>query len=136
MNEVRSTQITGQALVNSASSKGPKEVAPRETGKNLPPETVKAEKIEPLEKIEQANKPSISISIEELESAVANVSDYVQTVQRDIQFTVDEDLHRTVVKVIDSESGEVIRQIPDDIFLELARRLNDDGEFRLLNALG
>ncbi len=136
MNEVRSTQITGQALVNSASSKGPKEVAPRETGQNLPPETVKAEKIEPLEKIEQANKPSISISIEELESAVANVSDYVQTVQRDIQFTVDEDLHRTVVKVIDSESGEVIRQIPDDIFLELARRLNDDGEFRLLNALG
>ncbi len=140
MNEVRSTQITSQALVNSASSKGPKEAAPRETGKNLPPETVKAEKIVPLEKVEkvekveQANAPTISVK--ELENAVAKVSDYVQTVQRDIQFTVDEDLHRTIVKVIDSESGEVIRQIPDDIFLELARRLNDDGEFRLLNALG
>lgn len=139
MNEVRSTQITGHAPVNSASSKGPKEVAPRETGQNLPPETVKAEKVEPLEKVEQveqANKPPTSISVKELENAVANVSDYVQTVQRDIQFTVDEDLHRTIVKVIDSETGEVIRQIPDDIFLELARRLNDDGEFRLLNALG
>jgi len=60
----------------------------------------------------------------------------VQTVQRDLQFKVDEELDRTVIRVVDSDTGELIRQIPDDIFLELARRLKDDGEVNLLNALG
>jgi len=72
----------------------------------------------------------------ELESAVSSINDYVQSVQRDLHFSVDEDAKTTIVRVVDSDSGEVIRQIPDDIFLELARRLNEDGEFNLLNEIG
>jgi flagellar protein FlaG len=53
-----------------------------------------------------------------------------------LQFSVDEETERTVIKVIDSESGELIRQIPDEVFLELARKLNDDGGFQLIDALG
>ncbi len=131
MNEVRSTQIANLALANSASSKGAKETPSSASGKELPQDTVKEAKVEQAEK--QRSEP---VSAKELQSAVANVEGYVQTLQRDLQFTVDEDLDQTVVKVLDSDSGEVIRQIPDDIFLELARRLKDDGEFRLLNALG
>ncbi|MFL0799163.1 MAG: flagellar protein FlaG [Agarilytica sp.] len=128
MNEVRSSQIASLGLANSASSKGAKETPSTASGKPLPQEAVKEEKIE------QSQKDSPSAK--DLQSAVANVEGYVQSMQRDLQFTVDEDLDQTVVKVLDSDSGEIIRQIPEAIFLELARRLKDDGEFRLLNALG
>lgn len=128
MNEVRSTQIANLVLANSASSKGAKETPSSASGKELPQNTVKEEKVEQVQ--------AESVSTKDLQSAVANVEGYVQSLQRDLQFTVDEDLDQTVVKVLDSDSGEIIRQIPEDIFLELARRLKDDGEFRLLNALG
>ncbi len=128
MNEVRSSQIASLGLANSASSKGAKETPSSASGNTLPQDAVKEEKIEQV-----AKEPS---STKDLQSAVANVEGYVQSMQRDLQFTVDEDLDQTVVKVLDSDSGEIIRQIPEAIFLELARRLKDDGEFRLLNALG
>lgn len=131
MNEVRITQIASPALVNSASSKGANEIASNTSGKSLPTNVDKAEQADNVEQ-PKAERPSAK----ELQSAVANVKDYVQSLQRDLQFSVDEDLDQTVIKVLDGDSGEIIRQIPDDIFLELARRLKDDGEFRLLNALG
>jgi flagellar protein FlaG len=39
---------------------------------------------------------------------------------------VDEDLGRIVVKVMDHETKEVIRQIPADEVLQLAKRLKED----------
>lgn len=72
----------------------------------------------------------------ELNQAIEFMNDYVQSIQRDLQFTVDEDLNRTVIKVTDRRSGELIRQIPDEIFLELARKLIDDGELHLIRAFG
>jgi len=128
MNEVRSAQLANQALVNSASSTGAKEIPANSSGKTLPANTVKAAELEASQI--QSSSPA------KLQSAVANVNDYVQSIQRDLQFSVDDELAQTVIKVVDSDSGELIRQIPEDIFLELARRLNDDGEFQLLNALG
>ena len=44
------------------------------------------------------------------------------------------DVH--VIKVVDGHSGELIRQIPEEVFLDLARKLNDEGEFSLVNATG
>lgn len=58
-----------------------------------------------------------------LQGAVSQINDYVQNLQRNLQFTVDEATGKDVVTVIDSESKEVIRQIPSEEALELARRL-------------
>ncbi|PCK09094.1 MAG: methionine synthase [Alteromonadaceae bacterium] len=71
-----------------------------------------------------------------VENAIAKMNTYVQSLQRDLQFHVDADTAQTVVKVIDSDSGDLIRQIPEDVFLELAKKLNEGGEVHLLNALG
>jgi flagellar protein FlaG len=60
-----------------------------------------------------------------LEAAVSQVADYVQNVQRNLSFSVDKESGHTVVKVIDSKSDEVIRQIPSEELLALARRLTD-----------
>ena len=59
-----------------------------------------------------------------VERAVAKLNDYVQSFQRDLRFTVDEDLGRPIVRVIDRSTQEVIRQIPNDVTLRLARNLN------------
>jgi flagellar protein FlaG len=58
-----------------------------------------------------------------LQVAVSQINDYVQNLQRNLQFTVDEVTGKDVVTIIDSESKEVIRQLPSEEALELARRL-------------
>lgn len=72
----------------------------------------------------------------QLKEALGTMQDFVQNVKRELQFSVDKDLGRTVVKVVDSESGDLIRQIPEEIFLELARKVKEQGEVNLFNATG
>lgn len=62
-----------------------------------------------------------------VEQAVNQVNQYVQTLSRDLQFSVDEDSGRTVVKVLDTETKEVIRQIPSEELLKIAKHLTDGG---------
>ena len=59
----------------------------------------------------------------ELNQAVSAINNYVQNLRRDLQFTVDEQTDRTIIRVIDSETREVIRQIPSEEVLALARSL-------------
>jgi flagellar protein FlaG len=63
-----------------------------------------------------------------LQVAVSQINDYVQNLQRHLQFTVDEATGKDVVTIIDSESKEVIRQLPSEEALVLARRLADNRE--------
>jgi flagellar protein FlaG len=66
--------------------------------------------------------------IENLESAVSSINDYVQNLQRSLQFTVDEVSGKNVVTVLDKETDEVIRQFPSEEVLEIARNLSEDKE--------
>ncbi len=59
----------------------------------------------------------------ELAKAVSELNDHVQNIQRDLQFGIDEVTGRTVIEIIDSDSKEVIRQIPPEEVLALARTL-------------
>ena len=71
------------------------------------------------------DKPGVEkTSIERVESAVSKISDFVQSFQRDLQFTVDKESDRLVVKVVDSETQEVIRQIPSEETLRIAKSLD------------
>lgn len=58
-----------------------------------------------------------------LQQAVTRMNDFVQNLQRDLRFEVDDELGRTVISVVDSETKEVIRQIPPETVIERARRL-------------
>jgi flagellar protein FlaG len=71
---------------------------------------------------------------EAVEDAVTRLNDYVQSVQRDLQFQLDESSGKTVVTVLDSRTNEVVRQIPDDVALRLARELQQDEPLSLFNA--
>lgn len=60
----------------------------------------------------------------DVEAAVSQLSEYVQNYQRDIRFNVDQQTGRTVIKVIDSLTEKVIRQIPAEYVLKLVQRLD------------
>ncbi|NTS75388.1 flagellar protein FlaG [Catenovulum sp. SM1970] len=61
---------------------------------------------------------------EDVESALSEVSEFVQQSNRNLNFSFDPDSNQTVIKVTDSESGDVIRQIPSEEVIALAERIN------------
>ena len=71
----------------------------------------------------QAETRDIEVTQEALEEAVSQMKDYVQSLQRDMDFSVDDKTGRFVVKVIDSETKELIRQIPSEEMLAISRHL-------------
>lgn len=70
----------------------------------------------------------IEMSRNDLENVVSQLKDYVQSMQRDMDFHVDDATGRVVIQVIDSNSNEVIRQIPSEEILAIARHLADSLE--------
>ncbi len=60
-----------------------------------------------------------------LDNAVQEANYYLQSINRGLEFSVDKDTDRTVVKVVDTKSGEVVRQIPSEEMLELARHMRE-----------
>lgn len=81
----------------------------------------------------QALQESGQAPREELDDAVSQLNDYVQNVQRDLQFEVDSELGHTIVRVVDQQTQEVIRQMPDDVALRLAENLQQDEPLTLFN---
>lgn len=61
----------------------------------------------------------------ELEKAVTEIRDFVQSTKRNLDFSIDDSTGRVVVKVIATDSGEVIRQLPSEAALKLAASLSD-----------
>ena len=58
-----------------------------------------------------------------LERASAQIESYVRSSGRDLQFRVDDESGRVVVSVRDSETGELIRQIPNEEVLRIAHAI-------------
>lgn len=62
---------------------------------------------------------------EQVLAAVEEMQNFVQAAQHDIQFQLDDDSGRMVVKVTEAASGDVIRQIPSEEALRLAENLSE-----------
>lgn len=74
---------------------------------------------------EQQAGTAASASRQDIETAVGNIQEFVQSVKRNLSFSLDESTERVVVKVTDAVSGEVIRQIPSEEALKLAESLSE-----------
>ena len=59
----------------------------------------------------------------ELSNAVADLNKVAQAASQGIRFSVDEDTGRTVVKVVDTQTDKVLRQIPTVEALKLWRSI-------------
>lgn len=58
-----------------------------------------------------------------LNDEVERLNENVQQERRDLQFSVDEKSGRTIIKIVDSQTKEVIREIPPEEVRVLAERL-------------
>ncbi|MDH3763583.1 MAG: flagellar protein FlaG [Gammaproteobacteria bacterium] len=70
-------------------------------------------------------QPAQVVDTAEISETVTEINDIIRGVQRDLAFNVDQDSGRTIIRVIDSESGELIRQIPSEDLLAIATHLRD-----------
>lgn len=62
-------------------------------------------------------------SIQDLEIAVSEVRDFVQSQRTNLNFSFNDDSNRSIVQVTDSDTGELIRQIPSEEVLALSDRI-------------
>ncbi|MDO6705201.1 flagellar protein FlaG [Photobacterium sp. 1_MG-2023] len=60
---------------------------------------------------------------QQLEKLVERIEDFVGSMNKGLAFRIDEESGRQVVTVYEKESGEVIRQIPDEDMLVLSRQI-------------
>jgi len=126
MNEVRATQATTPVVTSAASSQGVDVAKKLPDGNNVP--VNKATELPP--------EPETETEPVDIKQAVAEINDFVQNIQRDLHFSVDDDAGMTVIKVLDRGTGDLIRQIPEDVFLNLARNLRENEPINLVNAHG
>lgn len=59
-----------------------------------------------------------------LDDALKHINKSMQALGQNLEFSVDADTDRTVVKVIDQDTKEVIRQMPTAEALEIAKALD------------
>lgn len=65
-----------------------------------------------------------AVDTKQLEAAVKQVQDVTQTLANELRFNIDKDTDKTVVKIVDSATGDLIRQIPSEEMLAIAKALD------------
>ena len=74
---------------------------------------------------EQQARPQAESARQPVEEAVSSIKAFAQSIQRNLNFALDDSTGRVVVKVTDGISSEVIRQIPSEDALRLAESLEE-----------
>lgn len=69
-------------------------------------------------------KPPAKETPEELQGAVNAVNSFVSNINDSLRFSIDEDTGKTIVKVIDATTKEVIKQIPSEEMVAIAKALD------------
>jgi flagellar protein FlaG len=133
MSEVTRTEarLFPVATVLAPSSAGSMDVG----GKTLPPQVPDVAAQPEVVVPEAEIKPDVNADISKrVQAAVAQMNEYIQSTQRDLHFSYDPEAGETVIKVLDRVTQDVIRQIPDEIFLKLAQGFDSEGNLHLLSA--
>ncbi len=61
---------------------------------------------------------------EQVKQAVQKIQGTVDNLAHNLRFSIDEDTGKTIIKVMDAHTNEVIRQIPSKEAVEIARTLD------------
>lgn len=68
---------------------------------------------------------SVVDDAEKVRNAVTEIEKFLSSTRRNLEFSTDEESGKIVVKVIASETGELIRQLPSEEALRIANSLSD-----------
>ena len=74
---------------------------------------------------EQAgNEAAVEPNRETLLQAVEDVKNAIAPVAQNLLFSIDDDTGRTIVKIVDSQTDEVIRQMPSEEVLAISKAID------------
>lgn len=134
MNEIQAQVSRAQVSANSKALSSAPQVD--QSKKDLMTDLAEAEKMDTVtgKDLPQANQTTAEVEEKEVAEAVSKLNEYVQKTQRHLDFQLDEESGRTVVRVYDTDSDKLVRQIPDEAALELAKRLNSEEPSLLFSA--
>jgi flagellar protein FlaG len=74
---------------------------------------------------EQDIQSPTAVSTEEVKSVVSTMDSLINKLTTELRLEVDEETNQVIVKIIDGDSQEVIRQIPAEEFVALSKRMRD-----------
>jgi len=80
--------------------------------------------VAPPAQAQENSTPAQPVSREQLKAAVNSVREYIQPFNNNLEFSINDDTKQVVVKVVDSATKEVIRQIPSEEMLAIAKALD------------
>jgi len=66
-----------------------------------------------------------TLSADEVQMDIEAINDQLESMNRSIRFSIDDSSKDVVVKVVDKDTGEVIKQFPPEQVLKLRERLSE-----------
>ena len=99
---------------------------------SAPPPPVAADKAPPVPRndaaptqtVIAAKQPAAAASDDDVSHALKSINQAMKDRSQDLEFSIDDDSDRTIVKVVDKSTQEVIRQMPTEEALEIAKALD------------
>jgi flagellar protein FlaG len=87
----------------------------------VPPASTRTAAVETV----SAASPSPQVNaVTRLPEALENINKMLQTISPGVEFTVDDENNRTIIKVVDQENKQVLRQIPSEEAIAIANALD------------
>ncbi len=83
--------------------------------------------LKPLQNVETPDKP-VTTDIKEVNKYISEMNKISITEPPHMKFSIDEDTGHSVVRMTQKDTGELVRQIPSEEFLNIARMILESGE--------
>jgi flagellar protein FlaG len=74
---------------------------------------------------EPRDRPKDGLKKAEVESAVESINDAVEHINRSLRFSVHEDTQRIIVRVVNTRTDEVIKELPPEDVLDTVARIRE-----------
>lgn len=95
------------------------------TAKNMPAtESVALIRPAAAPAVAVAQQPDTVESVAQLAQAIKDINKALQEQSRNLEFSIDSDSSRTIVKVVDLQTQTVIRQMPSKDALDIAKAID------------
>jgi len=87
--------------------------------------SIQSNNVDKSSKNKEKQLSSTDTSEKELAKALTELNSSIQNTQRNLQFSLDKELGKIIINVKDKKTDEVVRQIPSEEFLAMARKMQN-----------
>lgn len=97
----------------------------REVKVQLPALPSKPASIKPSTEPARQAPAAPPVEVRKIESVTRQIDSFLRSINKSLQFRVDQATGEMIVTIRDDETGEVIRQVPGEDALRIAQRIED-----------